>query len=75
MKSTLQLHYFDYRTAAAEARIPARDLRAVERLVRQEFPKDRMMFELHVLRACHAVRDGHLKLRDVLGPQHAHTRK
>ena len=60
------MKYFDYEEAARDAGLDAEQLQALCRLVREEFPGDEMMFELHVLRACHAVRDGWLTLEDAL---------
>ena len=60
------MRYFDYKKVAREAHIPGPKLAEICQLVRREFPKDDMMYELHVLRACAAVRDGHVRLKDVL---------
>jgi len=46
-----KIEYFDYQKMAEEMHVPAAILRAIEREVKEEFPKDRMMYELHVLRA------------------------
>ena len=59
--------FFDYGKATREAGISSRDLGRLGRAVRREFPQDRMMYELHLLRACLAVRDGRVSLRDILG--------
>ncbi len=58
--------YFDYQSVADEARIAPAELEDVCRLVRVEFPDDDMMYELHVLRACMAIRDGLLKVADMI---------
>jgi len=63
------MRYFDYEQVAREAKIPADKLTELCRLVRQEFPWDEMMYELHVLRACLAIRDGHVTLEEVLRPE------
>ena len=34
--------------------------------IRREFPIDDMMYELHVLRACMAIKDGYIKLEDAI---------
>ncbi len=60
------MKYFDYRSVAREAKIPDEKLRKLVDLVRQEFPHDPMMAELHTLRACLAVRDGHIQIDDAL---------
>ena len=43
--------YFDYQKTAKEMKVPASILKRIEREVEAEFPKDKMMYELHVLRA------------------------
>jgi hypothetical protein len=35
-------------------------------MIRKDFPADDMMYDLRVLRACIAVRDGYAKIQDVL---------
>jgi len=45
-----RLQYFDYIRVAKESQIPSSELRKMEVEVKQEFPNDRMMFELHMLR-------------------------
>lgn len=63
------MKYFEYESVAREAKIPEEKLRKLLKLVRQEFPYDPMMAELHMLRACQAVRDGHIKIDDALKNQ------
>lgn len=46
-----KLEYFDYRKVAKEMKVPGDVLREIEDEVEKEFPHDRMMYELHVLRA------------------------
>jgi hypothetical protein len=46
-----KIEYFDYRQAAKKMRIPESFLKKIEREVKKEFPSDKMMYELHVLRA------------------------
>ncbi|MEW6203545.1 MAG: hypothetical protein AB1546_16345 [bacterium] len=46
-----EIKYFDYKKAAREMRVPNTILKKIEREIREEFPLDRMMYELHVLRA------------------------
>jgi hypothetical protein len=41
------MKYFDYESVAREAKIPEEKLRKLVNLVRQEFPHDPMMAELH----------------------------
>ena len=52
------MRYFDYKTEAREAGLTAAQLRRLSKLVRAEFPTDDMMYELHLLGACLAVREG-----------------
>lgn len=60
------MKYFDYESVGREARIPPGKMRRLVKLIAEEFPNDPLMRELHVLRACMAVRDGHLHIEDVL---------
>jgi hypothetical protein len=44
-------------------------------MVRIEFPTDDMLYELHVLRACMAIRDGYVSLEDALKPEGGKLKK
>lgn len=46
-----KIEYFDYQNVARDMKIPASILKKIEKEVKEEFPKDKMMYELHVLRA------------------------
>jgi hypothetical protein len=46
-----RIEYFDYRRVAREMKIPISTLKQIKREVKKEFPSDKMMYELHVLRA------------------------
>ena len=46
-----KIEYFDYQKAARETKIPNNILKDIKREVKKEFPTDKMMYELHVLRA------------------------
>jgi mRNA-degrading endonuclease YafQ of YafQ-DinJ toxin-antitoxin module len=61
--------YFDYESVAREAKMSEEKLRKLVQLMRQEFLHDPMMAELHALRACLAIRDGHVKIDEVLKAQ------
>ena len=63
--------YFDYEKIAREAQIPSGKLEELRSLVREHFPNDPMMSELHLLRVCMAIRHGDLRLDDVLSLQPA----
>jgi len=65
------MRYFDFESVAREANIPADRMKQLRECVRQDFPRDQMMYELHVLRACMAIRDGHVSLEDALRPHSA----
>jgi hypothetical protein len=65
------MRYFDYEKVAHEARIPSDKLAELSRVVRQDFPKDDMMYELHLLRACQAVRGGHVMLEQILASENS----
>ena len=45
------IKYFDYQKVDREMKMPASILKKIEKEVKVEFPKDKMMYELHVLRA------------------------
>ena len=51
-----KIEYFDYQRVAKEMNIPPAVLKKIEQEVKEEFPSDKMMYELHVLRA---VRSGY----------------
>jgi hypothetical protein len=46
-----KIEYFDYEKVAKEMNVPDTTLKKIEKEVKEEFPKDKMMYELHVLRA------------------------
>lgn len=58
-------YYFDYETAAREAGIAPDALEKLCAMIRKDFPTDDMMYELHVLRACMAVKQGVLNVSDI----------
>ncbi len=58
------MRYFNFEKIAREAAIPADKLHELCQSIRREFPRDEMMYELHVLRAYMAIRDGHVSLED-----------
>jgi hypothetical protein len=59
--------YFDFERVAAQAGITAVDLVRIRGIASREFPGDEMMSDLHVLRACMAVRDGIATVAEVAG--------
>ena len=63
------MRHFDYQKLARQAKIPARKLARLRALVRREFPKDDMLFELHMLRVCMSIRDGHLTVDEALADE------
>ncbi len=63
------MRYFDYERVAHEAGFSAVKLDELRGLVRLEFPKDDMMYELHLLRVCMAVREGVISLDQALKPE------
>jgi hypothetical protein len=56
------MRYFDYQSVAREAK----KLRKFVDLIGKEFPNDPMLAELHMLRDCLAIRDGHIQIDDAL---------
>ena len=59
------MRYFDYETVARESGISESDLDIIKEAMRTEYPTDDMVWELHILRACSAVRDGHATIEDI----------
>jgi hypothetical protein len=46
--------------------IPVDKLAELCQSIRREFTKDDMMYELHVLRACMAIKDGYAQIDDAI---------
>ena len=46
-----KIEYFDYESVARKKHVSKTVLKRIEREAKAEFPNDRMMYELHVLRA------------------------
>ena len=65
------MHYFDCESVAREAGITGPQLEALRGLIKQEFPKDQMMYELHLLRACMTIRKGVSSFEEALKPDPA----
>jgi hypothetical protein len=66
MRSRCPVHYFDYEKVAREANIPLDKLEELSQLVRKEFPKDDLMYELHLLRVCMAIKEGLVTIADAI---------
>ena len=60
------MRYFDYEKVAREAHLSSDQLNALCRLIRKEFPTDDMLYELHVLRVCMAIKQGALTIDEAL---------
>jgi hypothetical protein len=61
-----RMEYFDYISVAREGNLSDEQLRGIEEMVRRDYPDDPMLFELHVLRACNAIRDGRVTYEQVI---------
>ena len=46
-----RIEYFDYKRVAKEMRVPNIIVKKIEKEVKEDFPSDKMLYELHVLRA------------------------
>jgi len=46
-----KIEYFGYKKVAKEMNMPEIKLKKIEKEIKEEFPTDKMMFELHMLRA------------------------
>lgn len=62
------MEYFDYGSAGREARMTPEQLEQLRQVVARDYPNDAMLLELHMLRACRAIRDGHVSLAELLTP-------
>ena len=65
--------FFDYASVAREAGIPDDKLAELVRIMRQEFPGDEMMTDLHVLRACMVIQEGRTTIDAILSRHTAET--
>lgn len=65
------MRYFDYTKAAQAAGIPRDKFEVLSRTLREEFPHDEMMYELHLLRACTSIREGRISLEEALRTKQA----
>jgi hypothetical protein len=65
------MRFFDAEKVALEASIPPDKLDRLRLLIRQEFPRDEMMYELHLLRACMAIKNGIVTIDEALRPEQA----
>jgi hypothetical protein len=46
-----KIEYFDYQKIARQMKVPESVLKEIKNEAKKEFPSDKMMYELHVLRA------------------------
>jgi hypothetical protein len=60
------MRYFDWQKTARETGISQNKLDALSKVIRQEFPKDDMMYELHLMRVCMSIRDGHVGIDEAI---------
>ncbi len=65
------MRYFDYEAVAREAKVPSEKLQLLAKHVREEFPTDDMMYELHLMRVCSAIQAGYVSLDEALHPRKA----
>ena len=62
----MSVEYFDYQSVANKAWITPAQLAQIVERVRRDYPDDQMLCELHVLRACRAIRDRQVTVEQVL---------
>ncbi len=60
------MRYFDYQAVAHEAGIADDKLDQLVKLFTLDEPNDPMLAELHILRACMAIKTGRLTVSDAL---------
>jgi hypothetical protein len=58
--------YFDYPRVATEAGITPDQLHAIVQIFEADYPADLMLRELHILRACTAVKEGRTTTQAIL---------
>ena len=58
--------YFDYISVAKKCDISEDTLKKLEDIERKEFPRDQMMFELHMLRMIRSIDRGSVKPEEIL---------
>ena len=46
-----KIEFFDYQRLAKKMKVPNKIVEKIEQEVKKEFPSDKMLYELHVLRA------------------------
>lgn len=66
------MNYFDYKKIAGQAGIPQDKFEGLCASIGREFPEDQMMYELHMLRACMAIKEGLVTIDEAL---EEHSRK
>ena len=57
---------FNYEAIAKRINLPEERLSAIGKIIRKDFPRDEMMFELHMLRVLMALERKALTLEDLL---------
>lgn len=62
----MKVEYFDYPTIAKRCKISTKIVKEIEKLERKEFPRDQMMFELHMLRILRSIEKGIVKPEEIL---------
>lgn len=60
------MRYFDYEKVFQEAKIPSDKMEILRRIIHEEFPRDEMMYELHLLRACMAIKEGLISIEEAI---------
>ncbi len=60
------MFYFDYQKAGCEAGISSDKLERLAELCKIEEPNDPMLAELHIMRACMAIKKGRLTIEEAL---------
>ena len=64
-----KIDYFDYKRLARKMKVPNSILKRIQREVKKEFPSDKMLYELHVLRAVRSKYWQNQKMKIKYDPQ------
>jgi hypothetical protein len=58
--------FFAYQKVAREAGLTDDQLNQLAQVIRADYPNDEMLYELHMLRACRAIRDRDISFDEAL---------
>jgi len=63
--------YFNYEEIARRIKMPEGKLKILMQAIREEFPHDEMMYELHLMIVCLAIEKGYITVEEALRSKEA----